>query len=124
MKKRFLSILLTACMSLSLLPMTAVGKAVTATRNPAQFVVDGRQLSVPATYNIGSFNYLSLRGIAVLLNGTAAQFDVGWDGAYAAIETGKPYTGERFRRDSPKRLTPVTPVKVFSFILTANYMAI
>ncbi len=40
-----------------------------------------------------SNNCLQLRGIAVLLNGTVAQFNVSWDGTYAVIETGKPYTG-------------------------------
>ena len=96
MKKRFISILLTLCMMLSLLPITAgtVGKGVPAVRNEIRFLVNGKLVSVPATYNIGGFNYLSLRGIAVLLNGTAAQFDVSWNGAYATIETGKPYTGE------------------------------
>jgi hypothetical protein len=28
-----------------------------------------------------------------MLNGTAAQFDVGWDGQYAVIEPGKAYSG-------------------------------
>lgn len=28
-----------------------------------------------------------------MLNGTAAQFEVGWDGKYAVIEPGKPYSG-------------------------------
>ncbi len=102
MKKRFLSILLTICMALSLLPMTAAGKAVTATRNPAQFLVNGKLANVPATYNIGGFNYLSLRGIAVLLNGTAAQFDVTWNGTYAGIETGKPYTGDEVSAGLPE----------------------
>ena len=31
--------------------------------------------------------------MAELLNGTAAQFNVYWDGKYAVIETGKPYNG-------------------------------
>ena len=28
-----------------------------------------------------------------MLSGTAAQFNVGWDGQYAVIEPGKPYSG-------------------------------
>lgn len=38
-----------------------------------------------------STNYISLRDLANDLNGTAAQFDVSWDGSIN-IETGKPYT--------------------------------
>ncbi|MDD4495809.1 MAG: SUMF1/EgtB/PvdO family nonheme iron enzyme [Eubacteriales bacterium] len=106
MKKRVLSILLTVCMALSLLTMTAgaVGKGVSAVRNEIRFLVNGTLISVPATYNIGGFNYLSLRGIAVLLNGTAAQFDVSWDSEYgsAKIETGKPYTGEEVSAGLPE----------------------
>ncbi|NLB81988.1 MAG: hypothetical protein GX800_10370, partial [Clostridiaceae bacterium] len=106
MKKRFISILLTLCMALALLPMTAraVGKGVPAMRNEIRFLVNGKLVGVPATYNIGGFNYLSLRGIAVLLNGTAAQFDVSWDSeyGYAKIETGKPYTGEEVSAGLPE----------------------
>jgi len=36
---------------------------------------------------------LQLCAIAAMLNGTVAQFDVGWDGQFAVIEPGKPYSG-------------------------------
>ena len=36
-------------------------------------------------------NYVKLRDVAQILNGTAAEFEVGWDGA-VNIETGKAYT--------------------------------
>ena len=36
-------------------------------------------------------NYIKLRDLALVLSGTAAQFEVGWDGA-VNIETGKAYT--------------------------------
>jgi hypothetical protein len=58
------------------------------------FVMDGTPVSVPQAYNVSDNNYLQLRAIAVLLNGTSAQFNVVWDGTYAVIETGKAYTGE------------------------------
>ncbi len=49
--------------------------------------------NVTQAYTINNTNYLQLRAIAVLLNGSEAQFDVGWDGRYAVIEPGKPFTG-------------------------------
>jgi hypothetical protein len=55
----------------------------------------GKPVSVIAAYSINNSNYLQLRAIAVMLSGTAAQFDVGWDGAagQAVIQPGVAYTG-------------------------------
>ena len=55
--------------------------------------VDGVSKAVEK-YNIDGSNYFKLRDLAYLLNGTAAQFAVGWDAATGtvSIETGKPYT--------------------------------
>ncbi|MDR0445683.1 MAG: transglutaminase-like domain-containing protein [Oscillospiraceae bacterium] len=64
-----------------------------ATPSETSFIMDGKAVSVPEAYSISETNYLQLRGIAVLMNGTAAQFNVFWDGEYAVIETGKPFTG-------------------------------
>lgn len=87
------------------------GPKVTAKSNPAtsnvsaspsktDFVVKGigkdakeTPKSVTQAYNINNTNYLQLRAIATLLNGTDAQFNVGWDGQYAVIEPGKAFTG-------------------------------
>jgi hypothetical protein len=55
--------------------------------------MNGTPVSVTEAYTVSSTNYLQLRAIAALLSGTAAQFDVGWDGQYAVIETGRPYSG-------------------------------
>lgn len=66
---------------------------LSATPSKTAFVMDGNPVSVPQAYNVSDSNYLQLRAIAVLLNGTAAQFDVTYDGKYAVIETGKPYSG-------------------------------
>lgn len=92
MKKRFLSILLVLCLMLTLLPAAAMA-ADTATPSKTSFVMSGQPVSVTAAYSINGTNYLQLRAIAAMLNGTAAQFDVGWDGQYAVIEPGKPYSG-------------------------------
>lgn len=47
----------------------------------------------PAGYNINDENYFKLRDIAYLMNGTLAQFDVGWDAATSSItlNTGTAY---------------------------------
>ncbi|WP_265442553.1 RICIN domain-containing protein [Acetivibrio straminisolvens] len=65
----------------------------TATPSKTSFVMNSQPVSVTAAYTINGTNYLQLRAIAAMLNGTAAQFDVGWDGKYAVIEPGKPYSG-------------------------------
>ena len=65
------------------------------------FVVKGKnqfnQPDAPQTvtqaYAINGNNYLQIYAIAVLLNRTASQFDVRWDGQYAVIEPGKPFSG-------------------------------
>lgn len=92
MKKRLMSILITLCMVLALLP-TAVFAADTATPSSTRFVINGKSLSVTTAYVINDTNYLQFRAIASMLNGTSAQFDVNWDGQYAVIEPGKPYSG-------------------------------
>lgn len=92
MKKRLMSMLLVLCMMLTLMP-TAVFAADTATPSGTKFVINGKSVSVTAAYVINGTNYLQLRAIAVMLNGTSAQFDVSWDGQYAVIEPGKPYSG-------------------------------
>ena len=47
--------------------------------------VDG-EAAAPAAYEIGGNNYVKLRDVAQLLNGTAAQFGVEWDGAARRID--------------------------------------
>jgi len=71
-----------------------IANAATATLNSTQFLVNGELKSVHA-YLINGTNYLQLRGLAAILSGTSAQFDVTWDSIYSypGIETGKPYTG-------------------------------
>lgn len=86
--KRVLLILLIV-MNLSI----GVVFADTAIPSKTNFIMDGKPVSVTAAYSINDNNYLQLHGIAAMLNGTSAQFDVGWDGQYAVIETGKPYNG-------------------------------
>lgn len=50
--------------------------------------------------NGGETNYIKLRDLAFILNGTAAQFEVSWDGA-VNIVTGQPYTQNGTEMDTP-----------------------
>lgn len=56
-------------------------------------LVDGVE-TIPAAYMITDNNYFKLRDVAALLNGTKAQFSIGWDSVTGAITitTGKAYT--------------------------------
>ncbi len=76
-------------------PNNAEFRFIPASATPSQtkFVINNQPVSVSAAYNINNTNYLQLRAIAAMLNGTEAQFDIGWDGQYAVIEPGKPYSG-------------------------------
>lgn len=73
---------------------------VSASPSKSQFIVKGKShvpgyeapLVVTQVYSINQTNYLQLRAIATLLNKTVAQFDIGWDGQYAVIEPGKPFS--------------------------------
>jgi hypothetical protein len=67
---------------------------LTAEPSETGFVMNSKPISVTQAYLVNGNNYLQLRAIAEMLNGTAAQFNVLWDGKYAVIETGKPYTGK------------------------------
>lgn len=79
----------------------AYSGADTAAPSKNDFVVKGKGVDtvmdapqvVKQAYSINQTNYLQLRAIATLLNRTEAQFNIGWDGKYAVIETGKPFTG-------------------------------
>ncbi len=91
MKKRLTIILLTLCIILTMLP--TVSFAETAEPSKTNFVMNGKPLSVTAAYMVNGNNYLQLRAIAVMLNGTSAQFEISMDGQYVVIEPGKPYSG-------------------------------
>jgi hypothetical protein len=93
LKQATLALALT--LTLTLLPVTNAGAALTATPSDTSFMMNGVPVSVSEAYLLNDANYLQLRSIAVLLNGTAAQFNVTWDSdsGKAVIEPGKPYEG-------------------------------
>lgn len=91
MKRLFNRVLLIMIIAM-ILPAT-FAFADTAIPSKTEFMMDGKPVSVSAAYSINNTNYLQLRAIAAMLNGTSAQFDIGWDGQYAVIEPGKAYSG-------------------------------
>ena len=88
--KRTISLLLTLCLLLVLVPMALA--ATNAVLSPQGLTVDGRAVNCEK-YNIDGSNYFKLRDIAQLLNGTESQFAVGWDAASSTVSivTGQAY---------------------------------
>jgi hypothetical protein len=70
-----------------------VTAAITARPNATSVQLNGKTAAFNA-YLINGNNYVMLRDFAYLMSGTAAQFDVTWDGAKSAINivSGKAYT--------------------------------
>ena len=101
MKIRFIGLILLMCIVLnlfSILPVAAVDldnllNMLIAVPSTTSFVMGNKPISIKQAYTVNGNNYLQLRAIAELLNGTKSQFNVDWDGKYAVIETGKPYSG-------------------------------
>ena len=89
--KKFVSALLAAVLLVSVLPVTAL--SATAQPTSSTVLINGKNTAFDA-YNIDSNNYFKLRDLAFALNGTAKQFDVGWDAVKNAITltSNKPYT--------------------------------
>lgn len=84
-------------------------------------VMDAPQL-VTQAYTINQTNYLQLRAIAVLLNRTAAQFDLGLEGQTVVIKPGKPFSdtlmGHKIQKTTDVRSSTTKfkiNDKVFSF---------
>jgi hypothetical protein len=69
--------------------------AVTANPASSKVVVDGKAVAFEA-YNIGGSNYFKLRDLAMVVNGSGKQFQVGWDDAHKAIQlsSNKAYTSD------------------------------
>ena len=94
MKKRILPLLLTLALLAGVLSATALAAGGTAYMREQAIMVDGEQIKFQ-TYALkdekgNETNYVKLRDVAAALNGTSAQFNVGWDGS-VNIETGKAY---------------------------------
>ena len=113
MKKRILSIALALTLILVLVPSAATAQHITVNPTPSTVFVDGEAVEFRA-YLIGGNNFFMLRALAYVLNGTSAQFNVGWDGATNTITltSGQAYEivgGETALGDGlPKTATPTT----------------
>ena len=88
----------------------------TASTSQSKISVDGK-LSEVSTYLIHSNNYIKLRDIASLLNGTASQVQISWDqkSGTVSVATGQAYTptgGELSRLASNKLTVKETLSKV------------
>ena len=90
--KKLVSLLLALTLVLSLAPGALAADVRPSTQ---RFTVDGREVSCTA-YAIDGYNYVMLRGLAGMLNGTARQFAVTWDGQADTVrlETGKAYVSD------------------------------
>lgn len=116
MKKRFVCFTTAAILTLgAAVPAMAAG--VTATPNDASVAVDGKGIAIGA-YNIGGYNYFKLRDIAAALNGTGANFEVGYDAAAKSIalssKTAYSATGNELKDTAPttKKTATVSNQKI------------
>lgn len=66
---------------------------ITVSRTNSTVLIDGKNTAFQS-YNINGYNYFKLRDIAMALNGTDKNFEVGWDAEKGAIgiTKGKAYT--------------------------------
>ncbi len=67
--------------------------SISAAPTTSKVLIDGRPVSFEA-YNISGYNYFKLRDLAMALNGTNKQFEIGYDGKTNTINitTNKAYT--------------------------------
>lgn len=104
--------------------------AFTAVPSTTDFVVQGKGRNtvndapqlVTQAYTINQANYLQLRAFAILLNRTAAQFDLGLEGKTIVIKPGKPFSdtliGHKIQKTTDVRSSTTKfklNDKVFSF---------
>lgn len=87
-----------------------------ATATTADILVNGNKVGIGA-YNINGSNYVSIRDLAYVLDGSRASFDVGWDAATKsiALTSGQAYTpnGSELAENSGGKVSAwsiVTPV--------------
>ena len=83
MKKRFLATALCAVLMLGAVPAGAVPSTGTAYPRTQTVLLNGKAVELSSYALVseqGETNYVRLTDIASLLNGTDAQFEVGWDG--------------------------------------------
>lgn len=89
----------------------------TATPSSTKLMVNGKDVAADA-YNIGGNNYIKLRDLATMVNGTEKNFEVTWNGTQNAINlvSNKAYTpagGEMAMGDGRDKRASRTNAKIF-----------
>ena len=90
---KLLTMALAVIMVFSLMAPAMAAEQASANPSTANLTVDGKAVDC-AAYTIGGNNYFKLRDLAALLNGTAMQFEVGFDASTQSVSlsSGKAYT--------------------------------
>jgi hypothetical protein len=86
-------------------PIKPVSDRVTALTTSSKVVVDGKEVAFEA-YNIDGSNYFKLRDLAMALNESKGQFQVGWDAPNKSISLTK---GEAYTADGSELAVSETP---------------
>ena len=118
MRKKIVTItlVLVILLGISATPVLATSN-LSASPTASTVYVNGSATAFEA-YNIGGNNYFKLRDLAYALNGTAKQFEVGYDNATKAITltTGRAYTpdgGEMARGDGTAKTASPTASRIY-----------
>ena len=115
--KKLTTMLMAAVLLVSAAPAAVLYAASTALPTSSKVLINGKNTAFDA-YNIDGSNYFKLRDLAFSLNGTAKQFDVGWDAAKNAISltNSKPYTvagGEMASKGAGNKSATPTKSKIY-----------
>lgn len=99
-----------------LMGLVAITEGPAALPSPQTVTVDGKKVEFQC-YALkdaagNDTNYIKLRDVAQILNGSAVQFDVGWDGA-VTITTGTAYTP-----NGTEQNTPFSDARVYQEVTT------
>ena len=133
MKKNVLPVILSLALLCGVLLPGAAAAENVAYASTQTVLVDGTAMEFQAyalkDANGNDTNYIKLRDVASVLNGTAAQFEVGWNGS-VTITTGQaytpngsemstPYSGNRAYKDaSAATVVNGSPVQLSAILLT------
>lgn len=104
------------------------GSKTTVNANPtnANILVNESKVAV-SSYSINGYNYFKLRDIAMMVNGTAKQFNVGYNNKTKAVEiiTGTPYSavgGELSLGDGITKAAKTSSSKIFNKTALSTYI--
>ena len=117
MSKKVVSIAIMSVLVLCVFSLFALAADLVAAPTASTVLVNGENVAFDA-YNINDNNYFKLRDLAYVLNGTAKQFEVGWDNANNAImlTSGKAYTpagGEMAGKGAGNKTPVSTTSKIY-----------